>query len=65
MRLGYLLGMKHFHPFLSGSEILVPVEENSKEEMLKLFGEVKGVSVRFENRILESSEEAPAYEHHF
>jgi urease accessory protein UreE len=63
-RLGYLLGMKHFHPFLSGSEILVPVEENSKEEMLKLFGAMKGIKLRFEKRILEKSEEAPSYEHH-
>ena len=65
VRIGYLLGMKHFHPFLSGSEIRVPVEEKTKEEMLKLFSEIKGVSLRFENRILEESEQAPAYEHHF
>ncbi len=64
-RLGYLLGMKHFHPFLSGSEVLVPVEENSKEEMLKLFGAMEGLSLRFEKRILEKSEEAPADDHHF
>ena len=62
-RLGYLLGLKHFHPFIADNEIIVPVEEKSREEMPKVFGTFEGVSVRFEKRVLEESGEDPPFEH--
>ncbi len=57
VRLGYVLGMKHFHPFIAGNEVVVPVE-GDRESMLKAFATMKELSCRVEKRVLREAQEA-------
>ena len=61
-RLGYILGIKHLPLFVSGNEVLVPIE-GSREDFTKTFADLRGISIRFEKRILEVSPVITGYEH--
>ena len=55
VKLGYILGIKHWPLCVDGNTIFVPVED-AREDTAKPFSSLEGIDIKFEERILETSE---------
>lgn len=62
VKIGYILGIKHFQLFALGNEILIPIE-GSKEDLSKALANFPGISTKVEKRILDPQPELTGYEH--
>jgi len=63
VKLGYILGIKHWPLAVDGNSIYIPIE-SSREAVTKAFSHLSNIEISYERRIVEPHPEDVSHEHH-